>query len=110
MRRQGMGYWARGVGVAVVLLTMVACDNREKNMIKDPVTGQLVMPVVTARIGDTWDEVQKHSTLPLKPLWFNGAGITVEEPHNFVYRGPDHEMMLENVWYMGVSTSPFWGG
>ena len=28
MSRQGMGYWARCMGVAVVLLTMVACDNR----------------------------------------------------------------------------------
>lgn len=79
-------------------------------MIKDPITGQLVMPVVTARIGDTWDVVQKNSTLPLKPLSFGGAGTVVEAPHNFIYRGPDHEMTLENVWYMGVSTSQFWGG
>lgn len=60
------------------------------------------LPVIEARIGDTWNDVIQHSTLKLGPL-SNPAGTIIDKPHTFVYRDPRHPMRFENVGYMGVS-------
>ena len=62
------------------------------------------LPVIEAQLGDTWEDVARHSTFHVKPLP-SPAGTIIDTPHSFVYRDPKHRMELENVGYLTVAAN-----
>lgn len=59
-------------------------------------------PVISAKIGDSWTEVIKYSTLELGPLP-TPAGTIINRPHTFFYSDPRHPMRLDDVGYTGIA-------
>ena len=86
-----------GLGIA-----LNACGETVSTTDKDKEASAPALLVISAQIGDTWDEVIKNSTFKVGPLPME-AGTIINKPHTFVYRDPRHPMQLDNVGYMGVS-------
>lgn len=88
---------ALGLGIA-----LNACGETVSTTDKDNEASAPALLMISAQIGDTWDDVIKNSTFKVGHLPME-AGTIINKPHNFVYRGPRHPMQLDNVGYMGVS-------
>lgn len=91
--------WPRLLALLGMTIALNACGETVNASDKD----KEAPPVIAAQIGDTWDEVARHSTYKLGPLHFGGAGTVIDKPHAFVYRDPHHYMQLDDVGYTGVS-------
>ncbi|MDR0280769.1 MAG: hypothetical protein LBJ37_23100 [Paucimonas sp.] len=85
-----------------LVMTLSACGETVNDSDKDNVS----LPVIAAKIGDTWDEVIQNSTFKLGPTP-SPAGTIINQPHTFVYRDQHHRMQLDNVGYTGVALQYF---
>lgn len=92
--------WPSYLALLGLAVTLNACGETVSTSVKD--MGKGTMPVIAAQIGDTWGDVVKYSTFKLGPLAMS-AGTIIDKPHTFIYRDPRHYMVLDNVWYSGVS-------
>lgn len=94
--------WPRTLALLGLTIALNACGEIVSTTDKDKGAAKPALPVIAAQIGDTWDEVIRHSTFKLGPLPME-AGTIINKPHTFIYRDPRHPMQLDNVGYMGVS-------
>lgn len=79
-------------------MSLNACGEILTKNAKDGAT----QPTIQAKIGDTWDDVVRNSTLKLGPLP-TSAGTIVNEPHTLIYSDPHHRMQFEDVGYTAVT-------
>lgn len=89
--------WPRLLALLGMTIALNACGETVNTSDKD----KGAQPVIAAQIGDTWDEVARHSTFKLGPLP-TPAGTIINQPHNFLYRDPHHWMQLDSVGYINV--------
>lgn len=95
--------WTGLLALLGMAIALNACGDAENRTDQD----KEVQPVIEAKIGDTWDEVARHSTYDVGPFHFGGGGTIIDKPHTFVYRDPHHYMQLDDVRYINVFISSY---
>lgn len=96
--RRTIAFSVLAVRAFVVLAVITGCTEI------DAPPARIPPPVVTLRIGDVWDDVQRNSTMKVGPLP-ERAGTTIYTPHTFVYRDARHPMRFDDVWRLKVMTA-----